>query len=84
MLIADLAVFADDGVDPWFGGYAGGFASPPGAGTISEADARFLPVPVEPPPGPASPQRRRVSLRVVAAAALIGLVLGRLSKRDDL
>ena len=53
-------------------------------GVISAADPRFLPVPVEPPPGPAHAPRRRVSVLALAAAALIGLVLGRLSKRDEL
>jgi len=54
-------------------------------GNIVEADPRFLPVPVEPAPGPAAPSRKRgVSVLAVGAAALIGLVLGRLSKRDDI
>jgi membrane protein len=53
-------------------------------GVIAEADPRFLPVPVDLPPAPAGPQRRRgVSVLALAAAAVIGLVLGRLSKRDD-
>jgi len=53
-------------------------------GAITTADPRFLPVPVDLPPGPApAPRRRGVSLLAVGAAAAIGLVLGRLSKRDD-
>jgi len=53
-------------------------------GRLTTADPRFLPVPVELPPAPAAaPRRRGVSLLAVGAAAVIGLVLGRLSKRDD-
>jgi membrane protein len=53
-------------------------------GAITTADPRFLPVVLDLPPAPAViPRRRRVSVLAVAVAALIGLVLGRLSKRDD-
>ena len=53
-------------------------------GAITTADPRFLPVVLDLPPAPAAiPRRRRVSVLAVAVAALIGLVLGRLSKRGD-
>ena len=54
-------------------------------GRVTTADPRYLPVPVDLPSGPAKVQPRRgVSLLAVGAAAVVGLVLGRLSKRDDL
>jgi membrane protein len=53
-------------------------------GPVAEADPRLLPVAVDTPPGPAAAPRRGISRWVVlAAGALIGLVAGRLSKRDD-
>lgn len=53
-------------------------------GVIDAADPRFLPVSVETPPG-APPAARRGLPRaaVLAAGALIGLVIGRLTKRGD-
>jgi uncharacterized BrkB/YihY/UPF0761 family membrane protein len=48
------------------------------------ADPRLLPVPVEAPPAPAGPARRGLPrLVVLAGGALLGVVIGRLSKRDD-
>lgn len=53
-------------------------------GPITAADPRLLPVPVELPPGPAPRPRRGISRwAVLACGALIGLVAGRLSRRDD-
>lgn len=53
-------------------------------GLIAAADPRFLPVPVEPPPAPAPPQRRGVPRWVtLAGAAVLGVVVGRLTKSDD-
>lgn len=53
-------------------------------GLISAADPRLLPVPTEPPPGPAAPQGRRIPRPVaLIGAAVAGLVIGRLTKRDD-
>lgn len=53
-------------------------------GVITEADPRLLPVLTEPAPAPAPPPRRGLPTPVlVAAAGLIGLVIGRLTKRDD-
>lgn len=53
-------------------------------GPIAEADPRLLPVVVDMPPGPAAAPRRGISRWVVlAGGALIGLVAGRLSKRDE-
>ena len=54
------------------------------AGPVIVADPRLLPVAVDMPPGPAAVPRRGISRWVVlAGGALIGLVAGRLSKRDD-
>jgi membrane protein len=55
------------------------------AGRISAADPRLLPVPTEPAPRPADAPPRRGWPRWawVAGGALIGLVAGRLSKRDE-
>ena len=51
---------------------------------ITEADPRLLPVAVDMPPGPAAAPKRGISRWVVlAGGALIGLVAGRLTKRDD-
>src|SRR5687768_11548277 len=53
-------------------------------GPIAEADPRLLPVAVDMPPRPAAAPRRGISRWVVlAGGALIGLVAGRLSKRDE-
>lgn len=53
-------------------------------GPVVEADPRLLPVAVDMPPGPAAPPSRGISRWVVlAGGALIGLVAGRLSKRDE-
>jgi len=53
-------------------------------GPIAAADPRLLPVTIDMPPGPAGAPRRGISRWVVlAGGALIGLVAGRLSKRDD-
>jgi membrane protein len=53
-------------------------------GRIRAADPRFLPVPTEPAPSPPPlPRRGLPRWVVVAGAALVGLVAGRLSKRDD-
>ena len=53
-------------------------------GPIAEADPRLLPVAVDMPPGPAAPPKRGISRWVVlAGGAVIGLVAGRLSKRDE-
>jgi membrane protein len=53
-------------------------------GLIAEADPRYLPVPQPPVPGPA-PSRRSGLPRaaLVAGSALVGIVIGRLTKRDD-
>lgn len=51
---------------------------------IAEADPRLLPVAVDMPPGPAAAPKRGISRWVVlAGGAVIGLVAGRLSKRDE-
>lgn len=53
-------------------------------GRIDEADPRFLPVPVDAPP--AAPSLRRGGMPGVVklgAAAIAGVVIGRLTKRDD-
>jgi len=51
---------------------------------IAAADPRLLPVPIDMPPGPAAPPKRGISLwAVLALGAVIGLVVGRLSKRDE-
>jgi membrane protein len=51
---------------------------------IRAADPRLLPVVTEQPPGPAPKPRRGISRwAVLAIGALIGLVVGRLSRRDD-
>lgn len=53
-------------------------------GQIAAADPRLLPVALEMPPGPAAAPRRGISRWVVlAGGALIGIVAGRMSKRDD-
>jgi membrane protein len=53
-------------------------------GLITAADPRLLPVPAEPPPAPAAPQGRGIPRPVaLIGAALVGLVIGRLTKRDE-
>ena len=53
-------------------------------GVITTADPRLLPVPTQPAPHPAPPPRRGLPTPVlVGVAALVGLVIGRLTKRDD-
>ena len=54
-------------------------------GNIAAADPRFLPVPVEPPARPATSAPRRGLPRVawLGAAAVAGLLIGRLTKRSD-
>jgi uncharacterized BrkB/YihY/UPF0761 family membrane protein len=53
-------------------------------GPITAADPRLLPVPVEAPPGPAAPPKRGLPKPILlAGGAAIGLVIGRLTKRDD-
>jgi hypothetical protein len=53
-------------------------------GPIQAADPRLLPVAVEAPPAPAGPQKRGIPKGVVlAGGALIGVIIGRLTKRDD-
>ncbi|MGQ0608622.1 MAG: YihY/virulence factor BrkB family protein [Chloroflexota bacterium] len=52
-------------------------------GAIAAADPGLLPVPVDPAPAPAPPSTRGISRWIlVGGAAAIGLVAGRLSKRD--
>ena len=52
-------------------------------GRITAADPRFLPVPIESPPAPATPRRRLPAWLLVGGAAVAGLVAGRLTKRED-
>jgi membrane protein len=53
-------------------------------GPIAAADPRLLPVPVEAPARPAGAQKRGLPrLAVLAGGALIGVVIGRLTKRSD-
>jgi hypothetical protein len=48
------------------------------------ANPRLLPVPVDPlPPAPMPPRRGLPRWAMLAGGALIGLVVGRLSKRDE-
>ena len=51
---------------------------------LDRADPRFLPVPLDALPAPApEPVYRRIRWVPVALAAVLGLIAGRLSKRDD-
>ena len=51
---------------------------------ITAADPRLLPVPVGAPPIPASPSKRGLPRPIVlAGGAVLGLVIGRLTKRED-
>lgn len=53
-------------------------------GPITAADPRLLPVPVEAPPAPpAAPRRGLPKPILLAGGAVIGLVIGRLTKRED-
>ena len=53
-------------------------------GEIAAADPRLLPVPVDPAPAPAAPPKKGLPRPVlVAGAAALGLLVGRLTKRDD-
>ncbi len=53
-------------------------------GVIAAADPRLLPVPSSPAPGPAAAPSRGLSRWVVlGAGAVIGLLAGRLSRRDE-
>jgi membrane protein len=53
-------------------------------GPLAVANPRLLPVPVDPPPpAPPLPRRGIPRLAVLAGGALVGLVIGRLSKRDE-
>jgi len=53
-------------------------------GPLAAADPRFLPVTLDPPPGPAGPPKRVIPRwAIFLGGGLIGLVAGRLSKRDD-
>ena len=53
-------------------------------GPITAADPRLLPVPVETSPGPAPhPGRRLPRPILLVGGAVVGLVIGRLTKRDD-
>jgi membrane protein len=53
-------------------------------GRLEQADPRLLPVPVDPLPAPApAPAQRRFGWAPLGLAALLGVIAGRLSKRDD-
>jgi membrane protein len=53
-------------------------------GRLDMADPRLLPVPVNPLPAPApAPSRGRMRWLPVTLAAVLGVIAGRLSKRDD-
>jgi membrane protein len=53
-------------------------------GPISAADPRLLPVPTEPAPAPAAPPGRGLPRPVaLIGAAVAGLVIGRITKRDE-
>jgi membrane protein len=53
-------------------------------GLIAEADPRFLPVAVDAPrPAPPLPRRGVPGVVKLAVAALLGIALGRLTKRDE-
>ena len=51
---------------------------------LEEADPRLLPVPVDPLPAPAPASvQRRIRWVPVALAGLLGVIIGRFTKRDD-
>lgn len=53
-------------------------------GLITSADPRLLPVPTQPVPAPAAAPGRRIPRPVaLIGAAVAGLVIGRITKRDD-
>jgi len=53
-------------------------------GPVQAADPRLLPVLVDAPPAPAGPMKRGIPKPVVlAGGALLGVIVGRLTKRDD-
>ena len=53
-------------------------------GAVSAADPRLLPVVMDPSPAPVGPSKRGLPRWALAAgAAVIGLVAGRISKRDN-
>ena len=54
-------------------------------GAVAAADPRFLPVPVDMPPSPPPPKRRGGLPRwaVLAGGAVLGIVVGRVTKRDE-
>jgi len=53
-------------------------------GLIAAADPRLLPVAVEPAPGAAEPPKRGLPRPIaLLAAAIAGIVIGRLTKRDE-
>jgi membrane protein len=54
-------------------------------GRIAAADPRFLPVPVDMPSSPPPPKRRGLVRRLAmpVGAAVLGIVVGRLTKGDD-
>jgi len=53
-------------------------------GLIAAADPRFLPVAVDAPPAPPPAARRGIRRwAMLAGAALVGLVVGRMTKRED-
>jgi membrane protein len=53
-------------------------------GPVTAADPRLLPVPVDAPPGPAAPPKRGLPKPILlAGGAIVGLVIGRLTKRED-
>jgi membrane protein len=55
------------------------------AAAITEANPRLLPVPVDPVPAPAPAPARvgRVRWALVGLAGLVGVIVGRITKRDD-
>jgi membrane protein len=55
------------------------------AAAIAEANPRLLPVPVDPVPAPAPTPARvgRVRWALVGLAGLVGVIVGRITKRDD-
>jgi membrane protein len=52
-------------------------------GMIAAADPRFLPVAVDAPPPPIALPRRRRGLAKLAVAAVVGILIGRFTKRDE-
>jgi len=52
-------------------------------GRIAAADPRLLPVPIDVPSPPRAPRRGLPRAVVLAGATIIGIVIGRLTKRDE-